>query len=162
MTFVAILTNNLRIALIEMIPVIGGIIFFVSIFTTGQVLQALAIYQGVSAPLLGGSLFLLPFSVVELSSYAVATWSGTNLLLAWRRGTLHKEVRVFGLEIVVVAVMLTTAAAMETTALVSLGMGLALWLPLVGFILLLIIQTQKRRYSRISQQTVYPTTTTPP
>ncbi len=127
--FVAILTNNLRVALFEMIPLAGAALFLASIFTTGQVIQALAISSNIPGPVFGLLLFFFPFSLVELSAYALAVASGSMLLVAWRRKRLKAEVRVFMFEAAVVIVTLVIAAAMETAGIVAPVVGFALWLP---------------------------------
>ena len=127
--FSAIFENNVRVALLEMIPAAGAFLFGVSIFTTGQVIQALAISSHLPGPLFGLALFFFPFSIVELSSYAIAAASGTMLIFAWRRKTLADEIRVFVLEALVVVLAVLLAAIMETAGIVEPLAGLALWLP---------------------------------
>ena len=136
-TLEVIFFNNVRLALAEMVPVLGAIVFFVSITTTGQVIQVVATSYGAPGPLVGGLLFVFPFTMVELSAYALAVGSGSMLLVAWRRRILHGEVKVFALEAVGVVLVLLAAAAMETAALISPSLGLALWLPtalLIGWL----------------------------
>ncbi len=127
--FAAIFANNLRVALLEMIPVAGAALFVISIFTTGQVIQALAISSNLPGPVFGLALFFFPFSIVELSAYAVAVASGTMLLASLRRKSFGREARVFVLEVVVVAAAILLAAAMETVGLVNPFVSFALWLP---------------------------------
>ncbi len=50
-------------------------------------------------------------------------------MLAWRRGRLGRELRVFVLEMVSVAVVLLVAAVMETATKFYPLLGLVLWLP---------------------------------
>lgn len=127
--FSAISGNNLRVALLEMVPVVGVLLFAFSIFTTGQIIQALALSQGLPGPLFGAALFFFPFAILELSAYAVAVASGTMLLVAWRKKTLHWELRIFAMEAVVVIVAILVAAGMETLGIVSPFYSFALWLP---------------------------------
>jgi uncharacterized membrane protein SpoIIM required for sporulation len=127
--FASILDNNLRVALLEMIPGIGAALFGASMFTTGQVVQALAISNNAPGPLLGLLLFFFPFAIIELSAYAIAVASGTLLIVAWRRKKLRQELGAFMLEVSVVVFALILAAAMETVGIVSPAEGLALWLP---------------------------------
>lgn len=127
--FSAISGNNLRVALLEMVPVVGVLLFAFSIFTTGQIIQALALSQGLPGPLFGAALFFFPFAIVELSAYAIAVASGTMLLVAWRRKTLRSELRIFAVEAIVVVVAVFVAAAMETVGIVNPIYSFALWLP---------------------------------
>ncbi|MDV3243809.1 MAG: stage II sporulation protein M [Nitrososphaerales archaeon] len=127
--FATILANNMRVALLEMVPVAGAALFALSIFTTGQVIQALAVSSNLPGPVFGLALFLFPFAIVELSAYAVAVASGSMLLVAWRRRMLGKEVRVFALEMTLVVLAIVVAAAMETVGLVDPFVSFALWLP---------------------------------
>lgn len=132
--FSDISVNNLRIALLEMVPVAGAPLFAFSIFTTGQVIQALAISMSIPGPALGLALFFFPFAITELSAYAIAVSSGTLLVEAWRRKTVRAELRVFAIEASVVAAAIILAAAMETASVLSPVLSLALWLPtLLGF-----------------------------
>jgi len=129
---VYIFTHNAAIAFGEMVPLIGGLLWVVSIYATGQVFQAVALSQGVPGALYGLLLLFFPFAIVELSAYAVAVSSGIMLIVAWRRRLLRSETRVLVLEAGVVAVMLLVAAAMETVTILNPVLGIALWIP-IGF-----------------------------
>lgn len=123
-----IFTHNLAIALSEMIPVAGVLLFALSIYSTGLAAQALVVVRGLPAQW-GAVVFAFPYTLVELSAYAVAIVAGSMLLVAWRRGHLRRELKVFALEGVSVAGILLTAAAMEAATGVSVVLGFALWLP---------------------------------
>jgi uncharacterized membrane protein SpoIIM required for sporulation len=138
-----IFANNVRVALVEMIPAVGALVFFVSIFTTGQIIQVVAASNGLPGAFYGVALFVFPFSIVELSAYALAVGSGSMLIVAWRRRTLRREVRVFVLEILAVVGILLIAAAMETTSLIAPVFGLTLWFPLGLFIAWLAIKLRR-------------------
>jgi hypothetical protein len=126
---VVIFTHNLSIALFEMIPVAGVLLFGFSVYSTGLAAQALVSAQGLPAAW-GAVIFAFPYSIVELSAYSVAVVSGSMLLVAWRARRLMQELRVFAFEGVAVAGILLIAAAMETaTVRVSYILGFALWLP---------------------------------
>jgi hypothetical protein len=137
--FVGIFENNVRIALLEMIPAAGALLFASVSFSTGQVIQVEAIGSSLPSPILGLLLFVFPFAIVELSSYAIAVGSGSMVLVAWRRKTLHKEIRVFLLEACVVVVAVLAAAAMETMVDVNVTISLALWLPTALAIAMVIV-----------------------
>ena len=127
--FVYIFSHNAAIAFGEMVPVVGGLLWVVSIYTTGQIVQAVALSQGASGALYGFSLLLLPFTIVELTAYTVAVSSGVMVIDAWRQRRLRNEARVLVLEAGVVVAMLLVAAAMETVTILNPGLGVALWIP---------------------------------
>jgi len=140
--FVAIFANNVKVALLEMVPVAGAALFVASIFTTGQVIQALAISNSLPGPVFGLLLFFFPFSLVELSAYALAVGSGSMLLFAWKRKRLKIELKVFVLEAAIVVATLVVAAAMETVGIVTPAIGFALWLPTALGILALVMMVR--------------------
>ena len=139
-----IFAHNLFIALAEMIPVAGALLFAVSVFSTGLAAQALVASQGLPAQW-GAVIFAFPYALVELTAYAVALASGFMLLSAWRRGRLRRELKVFALEGAAVFVILFIAAAMEAaTVKISFILGFALWLP-TGLALAVIMVMAGRR-----------------
>jgi Stage II sporulation protein M len=142
-TMRVIFSNNLRVALIEMIPGIGPVAFVASIFTTGQLLQVITMATGIPGILTALILFVFPYTIVELSAYGLAVVSGSMLIVAWRKKTLHREIRVFFYEAVGVVVILFVAAAMETATLQSLSVGIGLWLPLGLFVAWLAIKLRR-------------------
>jgi uncharacterized membrane protein SpoIIM required for sporulation len=144
-TMRAIFSNNLRVALLDMIPGAGALVFAATMFTTGQILQVLTTTAGVPGILLGLLLFIFPYSIVELSAYAIAVVSGTMLIVAWRRKTLRREIRVFLYEGIGVVLILFLAAAMETITLVSYVLGLALWIPIVLVLAWVAFRARKNR-----------------
>ncbi len=127
--FVVIFSHNLALASLEMIPVFGVLFFGYSLFVTGQVFQAGALSYGVSGPVAGLVTFLLPFALVEFSAYVIAAGSGLMVVVAMKRRSLKREARVFGLEALLVVLILAIAAAMETISLISVWVGLLLWVP---------------------------------
>ena len=141
---VFIFSHNLPIALAEMIPVLGALLFVFSVYSTGLVAQALAVSQGLPSQW-GALIIAFPYSLVELSAYAVAVGAGVMLIVAWRRKRLRREVEVFVLESILVTAILLVAAAMEmTTIRYSLLFGFALWLP-TGLVLATIVVKSGRR-----------------
>jgi len=126
---VYIFTHNAAIAFGEMVPIFGGLLWVVSIYATGQILQAVALSHSAPGALYGLLLLFFPFAIVELSAYAVAVSSGVMLIVSWRRRRLRSETRVLVLEVGVVAVMLLVAAAMETVTIIDPVLGIALWIP---------------------------------
>jgi len=135
--------NNLRVALLEMIPAVGFFLLPLSIFTSGVIIQGIAVSKAVSPVVVAISYMLLPFTFVELAAYAVAFVSGTMVFVAWRRKRLHREAMVFLLEVVEVAVILTVAAAMEAITIVNPIAGLLLWLPMAGAIVFVVLRATR-------------------
>jgi len=123
-----IFTHNFLLAYLELVPVLGAFVFVYSIYVTGLVAQVIATSAGYPGQL-GVILFIFPYSLVEFSAYAIAVASGVMLVLAWRRKTLRREIRVFPLEMVAVVVVLALAAVMETATRFSPLIGFILWLP---------------------------------
>lgn len=124
-----IFSHNAAIAIPEMIPVLGALLFVVSVFSTGLAAQALVASQGLPASW-GALIFAFPYTVVELTAYAVALVSGFMLLVAWRKKRLRRELKFFALEGLGVLAILVVAATMEViTVKVSPASGFALWLP---------------------------------
>jgi uncharacterized membrane protein SpoIIM required for sporulation len=129
---VQIFTHNAAIAFGEIVPVVGGLLWVVSIYATGQIIQAVALSHGAPGLLYGLVLLIFPFAIVEMAAYAVAVSSGLMLIIAWRRHRLRDETRVLVLEAGAVAAILLTAAVMETVTSVNPVLGIALWIP-TGF-----------------------------
>ena len=140
-----IFVNNARIALLEMIPAVGALLFAFVTFSTGQVIQVEASGASLPGPIFGLLLFVFPFAIIELSSYAIAVGSGSMLLVAWRRKALHKEVRVFVLEAGVIVGAVLVAAAMETMVDVNVAVSLGLWVPTALLIAGIILYERKLR-----------------
>jgi len=126
--FTLIFTHNLPFALVEMIPILGALVFASSIYVTGVVAQVSAAAYGYPGQF-GAVLLLFPYTFVEFSAYAIAVGAGIMLLLSWRRGRLGREFRVFVLEMASVGVVLFFAALMETLTKFFPLIGLALWIP---------------------------------
>lgn len=136
--------HNLAIALLEMIPVFGAVFFLISIYTTGLATQAIVGSQGLPGTT-GLILFLFPYSLVELSAYAIAAGSGTMLLVSLVRRRFTTELKVFVLEGMVVGGVLVTAATMETITKYSVIAGLALWVPTLLAMAGIIVVAVRRR-----------------
>jgi len=126
---VYIFTHNTVIAFGEMVPVVGSLLWAVSIYATGQIVQAVASSHGAPGALYGLFLLFFPFALVELAAYAVAVSSGVTLIIAWRQRRLRNEVKMLVLEGGVVATMLLAAAAMETVTITDPTLGITLWIP---------------------------------
>ncbi len=90
---VSIFSHNYEIATIEVIPVIGQIFFFISIYGTAVILDALAVMDSVTGPIALLSLLFLPYSWLELPSYAIAAAEGIFLISSLFRKTFKTELR---------------------------------------------------------------------
>lgn len=142
-----IFTNNLRIALLEMIPGFGAALFGFSIYSTARILEVYAL--NANAPPLAVAFTLLlffPHSYIELPAYAFATGEGLYLLYAVWKWALSKgdkspnlsaEGWQFVINLIIVVVMLAVAATFESVEIV-LGSPLLwlTWIPFVGLIAL--------------------------
>jgi hypothetical protein len=127
---VFIFSHNLLIALAELVPVFGAFLFVYSVHATGLATQAIVTSRNPPLPALTGLiLFVFPYSLVELSGYAIAVGSGVMLFWAGIMRRLGRELRVFAVEVVVLVAVLLVAAAMETATNSSLIVGFALWIP---------------------------------
>jgi uncharacterized membrane protein SpoIIM required for sporulation len=142
--FSLIFTHNLPFALLEMIPVLGALVFVSSIYITGIVAQVSAAAYGYPGQF-GAVLLIFPYSLVEFSAYAIAVGAGIMLLISWRRGRLGRELRVFVLEMVAVAVVLCVAAIMETLTKFLPLMGLALWIPTALAVVGIVVYSGRKR-----------------
>ena len=123
-----IFSHNAVIALVDAIPLLGALAFGSSIFSTGVLAQALLAPSGTPG-IFGAFLLLFPYSLVELSAYAVAVGSGLMLIAAWAMKRLRSEALVLLEEVAVILVLLLLAASMEEVTNVSPLLGLALWVP---------------------------------
>ena len=142
--FSLIFTHNLVIGLVEMIPVLGALVFVYSIYVTGLVAQVIAVSAGYPSQF-GVIIFAFPYSLVELSAYAIAVGAGMMLLLSLRRKRLRFELKVFVLEMAAVALVLLAAALMETTTRFSPLIGFSLWLPTGLAAAGIIVYSRRRR-----------------
>ncbi|KAA8922677.1 zinc ribbon domain-containing protein [Thermoplasma sp.] len=110
----SIFSHNYEIATIEIIPVIGQIFFIISTYSTAIVLNALAISEGVTGPLALLSLLLLPYSWLELPSYAIASTEGAFLIASIFRRSFRKEVKTAIIVWLMVGLELLTAGIFES------------------------------------------------
>jgi hypothetical protein len=125
---VFIFSHNLLIALFEMVPVLGAFLFIYSVHFTGLVTQAIVAEKNLPG-LAGLILFIFPYTLVELSAYAIAVASGVMLIWSAIVKRLVRELKVFAIEAVVIVAVLFTAAAMEAATGSSWIVGIVLWIP---------------------------------
>ena len=140
---VFIFSHNLLIALAEMVPVFGAFLFVYSVHFTGLATQAIVAEKSLPG-LAGLILFLFPYTLVELSAYAIAVASGVMLIWAGIIKHLMRELKVFVIEVGVIVSVLFTAAAMEAATSSSWIVGIALWIPTgLAIVGLKILSTRK-------------------
>lgn len=74
--YAQIFTNNAAIAVGEMIPAFGVLLYGIGTYNTARILEIIAVQHSISAPYLYLSLISLPHSLIELSAYALAAAEG--------------------------------------------------------------------------------------
>ncbi len=164
--FWGIFTNNLRIALIEMIPGPGTALFVLSFYTTARIIEVEALTQGVPPVLLFLFLFLFPHSYIELPAYAVATGAGLYFAYAvarWLFATRSSPVnfRVEGgqllINLIVVTVMLAVAALFEAVQLqLSAALFWTTWIPFAGLVALALMLNRRLKRMRKEKRSELP------
>lgn len=116
-----IFSNNFKVALIEIIPILGVALFGLSIYETARIVEVIGIVQkeGTGAAL--GTLFALPSTWLELPAYCIATVESLFLAYALFRvarhgwGVVRREVRFLLVNIILIAGVLIVAATIEVT-----------------------------------------------
>ncbi len=151
--FLLIYTNNFRIDLLSSIPIIGPPSLMFVIFTTGQVVYAVALnvfhfQSSLAGPLTALFLLLMPHGVVEFLSYAMASSVSIRAVQLYRRGfDVDLIIKYFFTFLALSLVNLAVAAALEATELSLAGEGIiyayALWL-VAGPYLVLLYFAQKK------------------
>ena len=130
-TFLAIFLNNIRVALLEMIPAFGFIFWGASLYITGQVLQAFSLSANIPPFATGIITFAFPHALVEFAGYSFALTEGVMIIRAPFKRKFRAELRFAGYEILLVAATLVLAAVIETVEIVSPGVGLVMWIPII-------------------------------
>jgi uncharacterized membrane protein SpoIIM required for sporulation len=108
-----IFLNNLKIALVMFLPVIGLVMGTISGFSTGLVFNSIMNLSGVtySNPLV---IFLTPFGILELASYGLAISRGCILLFELLKKKFTKKSLFYLLiEVALVSGMLFVGAIIE-------------------------------------------------
>ncbi len=139
----SIFGNNLRVAMIEMIPGAGLAFFSFSIYETARIVQVISIEKGFSVAVALASLFFLPHTWLELPAYSIAVTEGSYLLYSLYYGVKHgwarfrRELRFLFVSMLLVAGVLIVAAIFEVTEIqlassygyVGQVLALLTWLP---------------------------------
>ncbi len=142
-TFTVIFLNNVRVALLEMVPVFGVSLWGFSLYTTGQVLQAFAISANIPPVAAGIVTFIFPHAIVEFAGYSLAVAEGVMLIWAVFRRRLRAEVTLAAYNIVLVGAALGLAAVIETVEIVSPGVGLVMWGPVILITLAVVLKAKR-------------------
>ncbi len=142
-------SHNLFIATVEFIPFLGQAMFVFSIIETPLVLSASATSAGVPGILAFISILLIPDTLIEISSYAVATATSIYMIyiMIHSRGKLMGKMRKIFYLYLFTALELFIAGTFESVAITfaqtqaspnNVIYSLLLWIPAVPIIYLLI------------------------
>jgi uncharacterized membrane protein SpoIIM required for sporulation len=160
--FWLIFTNNYNIALRELIPGLGPLLFGATLYATARGLEVISINDHIS-PLLVVLVLLLffPHSWIELPAYAVATAESIFLLVAvfkWLFDTGEGKVKwkaelgQFVIYLAIVTAMLLVAALFES---VEIQIGLLFWvtwIPFAGIMALVVVLYHRLQRIRESEK----------
>jgi hypothetical protein len=122
----SIFLHNAMISLIEFIPLLGSMFFFISGFVSGLSVSAISVAQGGSSL---NYLWLLlnnyPHTWLEFFAYALAASEGTMLFLmliaAYSKPLFRRELKIFGLTILVCGGLLVVGSLFETAAIAAIA-----------------------------------------
>ena len=110
-----IFTNNFRVAIAELIPVIGPIVFGFSIYETARIVEVIGIVNGLGVGAALGTLFFLPSTWLELPAYSIAVAESAYFVYAMSRGVTGflREARFLVVSVMLIAGVLIVAAVFE-------------------------------------------------
>lgn len=108
-----IFSNNIRIALLMLIPGFGLILAPYVLYNTGLVFSALGVVNNISGITLFLTTTLLPFFWLEFAAYAASITQNLYLLWAIKSKILRYELRNLAYTIIAVAALLLLAAWVE-------------------------------------------------
>lgn len=115
--------NNLMICLAGFVPIIGPVLEFFVLYSTGVTITAYAAYKSVQINplLLFFSLFLFPFTWLEFLAYSTAI--AESFWLIWRiiQRKGKREIKNSCILISICTVMLIVAAIVEVAIILALG-----------------------------------------
>jgi uncharacterized membrane protein SpoIIM required for sporulation len=126
-----IFSNNFKVALIEIIPILGVVLFGVSIYETARIVEVIGIVQKEGTGGALATLFALPSTWLELPAYCIATVESLFLAYALFRvarrgwGVFRREVRFLLVNIILIAGVLIVAATIEVTEIQLEALGSA-------------------------------------
>ena len=108
-----IFENNMGIALLMMVPVLGLIIGPYALYNTGLIFSASGVVSGFPSILMVLIIFIMPFFWLEFLSYAAAITQGSFLIWAIKKKKLRIELRNTLRVIGIVAILLFVGAWIE-------------------------------------------------
>ncbi|MEM3510941.1 MAG: stage II sporulation protein M, partial [Nitrososphaerales archaeon] len=114
-----IFTNNLRVALLMLIPGLGLILAPYVLYNTGLVFAATGVVNGVPGLMLLLATAILPFFWLEFVAYATSTTQNLYLIWAIKSKTLRYELRNLGYSLLIIVLLLLLGAWIETLFLSS-------------------------------------------
>jgi len=113
-----ILQNNLFIALVGFVPIIGIIWMFFVLYSTGIVLSAYSVVYNVP-PILSILILLInPIFWIEFAAYTLVMMEGTMLVYSAFKKEVNKELKVALLVLIAVIILLTLGAVIEVQMLI--------------------------------------------
>ena len=148
--FRAIFLNNIQVALGGAIPFLGAIGFSIASYSTGRVVQVIAIDDGISSARILLALYILPHTWVEESAYPIAAVAGMLGVTKWRsvtprdfRKRLNWGSTKLALALTAAGLILFAAGFIETLTSYIGVLAITLWIP-VGVAAFLL----RRQYQR--------------
>jgi stage II sporulation SpoM-like protein len=113
----AIFANNFRVAIAELIPVIGPVVFGFSIYETARIVEVIGIVNGLGVGAALGTLFFLPSTWLELPAYSIAVAESAYFVYSMSRGLAGflREVRFLIVNVILICGVLIVAAIFEVT-----------------------------------------------
>jgi uncharacterized membrane protein SpoIIM required for sporulation len=116
-----IFANNFKVATVELTPVLGPLVFGISLYQTARIIEVIGIINGVGVGLALANLFFLPSTWLELPAYAIAATESAYLAYAvylgvkvgW--GRFVDEIRFLMASIMLIAGVLVVAAVFEVS-----------------------------------------------
>ena len=112
-SFTFIFLNNYKLALVAVIPLFGAVQHGFVQFNTGYIIGALAANGKVSGFALAAALLAMPHGMLEYMAYTFAAAESLALTYAAVRRKFRERLRQAWKTIVLVGVLLATAAALE-------------------------------------------------
>ncbi len=144
-----IFANNVKIALLEFVPVVGWFFFGISMLDTGLAIEVIGMTTGnLPGPVIAFTLLLEPHTWLELPAYAIATTQSFFLVsTAAQRYRFKFEAARTGLVIGIVVAELAIAAIFESSelSLAHYGAFAVLAVPWICFAALAIFLALERR-----------------
>jgi len=130
-----IVANNIKLAILDVIPVFGAFVFSISMFSTGRLLQAAVLSGSLSATntiSIGATLFLFPHTILEFSAYALAFSSSVVFIWSLRdKGSRQQALINYFVAIAATVFLVIIAGAFEASLFMSPILSVFLWFPVI-------------------------------